>query len=178
MIRVLKLSGEELTAAAGDDVKNAAELKEHLLSLFDLPVCIQQLVQGGRVLTGEAGLSTPSEVFLVLVPASSTVLEVAFSSACDKGNAEAVRLLAGANANVDRGEWKDKKYHTALTDACENAMLSLYVCFWKSVLARTWRKLSSVHLAMVMWRQPACFWLPAPIHIGRATIPLPSCVHA
>ena len=109
MIRVLKLSGEELTAAAGDDVKNAAELKEHLLSLFDLPVCIQQLVQGGCVLTDEAELSTPSEVFLVLVPASSTVLEVAFSSACDKGNVEAVRLLAGANANVDRGEWKDKK---------------------------------------------------------------------
>ena len=118
MIRVLKLSGQELAAVAVGDVEDVGKLKRHLLSLYDLPVCMLQLVQDGCILGDAAVIDAPGAVQLVLVPvsgASQGEAAAALIRASAKGNVETVRLLLRAGANKDL---ENREGNTALIYAC------------------------------------------------------------
>ena len=98
MIRVLKLSGEELVTVRGRDMQTVSSLKWHLRSLYGLPMCMQKLVQNGCILENASGLSAPSDVQLVVVAASAGRTEMndvapALLSACFRGDSEIARAL-------------------------------------------------------------------------------------
>ena len=117
MIRVLKLSGEELVTVRGRDMQTVSSLKWHLRSLYGLPMCMQKLVQNGCILENASGLSAPSDVQLVIVAASAGQTEMIYVAhalfcACFRGDFE----IAGALFSVCSAEdWR--RLFTAGADA-------------------------------------------------------------
>ena len=98
MIRVLKLSGEELVTVRGRDMQTVSSLKWHLRSLFGMPMCMQKLVQNCCILENASVLSAPSDVQLVIVAASAERTEMkyvahALLDACSRGDFEIASAL-------------------------------------------------------------------------------------
>ena len=130
MIRVLKLSGETLATVPireSSETMTVKNLKDSLFVDYDLPVCMQQLVevQGGNGLDDSAKLDAPNDVQLVLLqPVSSESrqeAEGAMLAASAKNNAEAVHMLLRAGADVGT----KTNSSAALTAACRNGHVQI-----------------------------------------------------
>ena len=97
----------ELTAVdAGKfpDVTAAKHLKRHLRLCCDFPECILQLVKDSSRLDDAVELNAPTDVQLVLLPASSVAegkVADELIGASSTGKVETVRMLLAAGAHVD-----------------------------------------------------------------------------
>ena len=102
MIRVWRLSGQQLAACSAEEFTDAAALKEHLCKLCGFPVYLQQLLQDGNALGDGAELDAPMDLQVVLL----TIPCPGISSLSSNGNnisllAEA-DLLDAARRNCDK----------------------------------------------------------------------------
>ena len=123
MIRVMKLSGEELAAFPG--MKTVQRLKRELHSLHGLPLCLQQLVTDGHALDDATELNAPSDVQLVLLTASSAsqkrIANQLVDASC-KGKVETLRFLFQARADMNSF---NRSGDTALTGAAQFGQLEV-----------------------------------------------------
>ena len=98
MLRVSRLSGQELAVVTVTDLETVNTLKEHLTFLYDCPECMQQLVLADCSLDDGVELTAPVDLQLVLAPApipvsaSGEVVHL-LVRAPERGNVEAIRLL-------------------------------------------------------------------------------------
>ena len=102
MLRVWRISGEELATLTQEELSDVAALKLHLRKLHGLPVCIQELVHRSTVLQDAAVLEVPLELQLLLKPSPvqrHVVKELVY--AASSGLTEVARLLLRAGANKD-----------------------------------------------------------------------------
>ena len=163
MIRVLKLSGEELAAAAVKDVTSVKQLKQHLHGVYGLPVNMQQIVQDGRILQNAEKLDAPTVVQLVLVRQSQREVDKALYWGMMTGHVEIVLLLLGL---VPTRTWSFTATQLSLLHAT-TASLRSHACSWKLELTWTCRTVSVtqrslVHATKATPRSHVCFWKPAP----------------
>ena len=127
MIRVFKLSGEELAAMHGGKVQTVSSLRWHLRSLYGLPIFMQKFVQNDCLLADGSDLSVPSDVQLVLVANSAGRTEMmdvadALVRACSRGDFEIARaLLSGCNVE----DWRRLFTAGADTATEKNGVASL-----------------------------------------------------
>ncbi|CAE7539047.1 Ankrd17 [Symbiodinium natans] len=102
MLYVWSISGEELAAVpAGDTLESVIQLKCHLRSRHDFPVCLQQLLHAGCCLEDRASLVGLVDLNLVLLstlsPEQMFEAEREFLDyAADAGNVEVGRSLLKA----------------------------------------------------------------------------------
>ena len=139
MLRICKISGEELPAISTENICYIHEVKRALRDLHCFPVCLQRLLhkgnrlydstkleslQGGNHLDGSVQPDLPDapiQLQLVLVTASTqfelSETDSVFHDACRCGKLESAQLLLKAGANKD---WQDYSSRTALMKAaCE-----------------------------------------------------------
>ena len=110
IIRVWRVSGEELAAIRSNEVFSVKDLRKHLCKLHGFPTCIQVVLYKGNTLHDSVRLETSIDVQLVLVPLSypsERQLEAAneLTDACAHGQVEVVQLLmqAGVDKNLQDG---------------------------------------------------------------------------
>ena len=104
MLRLWKISGEELPNIDKEGLRNVKGLKLRLRELHGFPVCLQQLLCDGRRLENSASLDLVADVQLVLLPVSGAPrLQVSdeLHDAIRCGHTEAARLLLKAGADKD-----------------------------------------------------------------------------
>ena len=104
MLRLWKISGEELPNIDKEGLENVKGLKLRLRALHGFPVCLQQLLCDGRRLENSASLELVRDVQLVLLPVSGAPrLQVSdeLLDALSYGHTEAARLLLKAGADQD-----------------------------------------------------------------------------
>ena len=71
MLRVFKMSGEELVSTSVGELASVMTLKELLRSRYGFPICLQQLLQDSSCLDNSAKLDAPTDLQLVLLNARS-----------------------------------------------------------------------------------------------------------
>ena len=122
MLRICKISGQELPAVSAEKIGDIRDLKQKLCILHGFPVCLQKLLHEGHSLDDSAKLETLQDtcIHLQLVlgtPSTAVELEETcqvFRVACRCGNLEAAQMLLQAGAQKDM---RDEKLMTALMDA-------------------------------------------------------------
>ena len=136
MIRICKMSGQELPAVSTENICDIHDLKRELCRLHSFPVCLQQLLHKGNGLDDSSrldalqdhnNLDDPAQpdlrdasVHLQLVLATaSTAAELAettqmFRDACQRRELETAQLLLNAGAEKDL---RDDDETTALMEA-------------------------------------------------------------
>ena len=121
MLRIWRMSGQELPAVATAGISDVWDVKAELRSLHGFPLCMQQLLHRGQILDNSTTLDGPIDLQLVLLRLSSKVQQIEAANElvtiCMQGNLEIARLLLEAGANKDA---HDRKGNTALTLAAEN----------------------------------------------------------
>ena len=127
MIRVLKMSGEELASVASVEVESVRSLKSHLCAMHGLPTCMQQLLHDGCILDDAAKLHAPQDVQVVFLPvfrargrgfrARSREASKGLRGAAARGDVETTRLLLEAGVCPN---WHVDGCHTALISASDN----------------------------------------------------------
>ena len=105
MLRIWRMSGQELPAVSMEEISDVRDLKASLCSLHGFPMCMQQLQHIGNSLDDCTKLDAPMELQLVLLACSMEVQQREavneFFKACKEGNLETTRLLLEAGANKD-----------------------------------------------------------------------------
>ena len=86
MLRVWKVSGEELARVPVAELSDASELKRYLRVKNNLPICLQELLYNGALLQDDAKLFPAMDVQLIL------------SSLALRGAEAALELLEAAEA--------------------------------------------------------------------------------
>lgn len=127
MLRVWKLSGEELAAVKEERFggeRTVKELKHLLQQVHGFPVCMQQLVRDGSTVDDIAELEFPDHLQLVLLPATcalTPMVESAFYDACAREQVEAVRSILQTGVRPCR--MKDTLMSACLNNRVEIARL-------------------------------------------------------
>ena len=118
MLRVWRVSGEELHTVPVDELSDVATLKRQLRSKHGFPVCFQQLLHESRRLAEDEKLDAAVDVQLIISPlvegadGMEELLE-----AVETGDAQLARALLDAGVPTDcRNEGGD----TALMRACDS----------------------------------------------------------
>ena len=115
MIRVWRVSGEELAAISVEETSDVSELKKQLRKQNGIPLCMQQLLHNGSVLDDSTKLQPTMEVQLVLSSMSTTAQQKAAATelvdACEQCDVAVVRVLAEAIAGKDP---QDQSFKEAL----------------------------------------------------------------
>ncbi|CAE7289684.1 Ankrd17 [Symbiodinium sp. KB8] len=107
MIRVMKLSGDEVASVQLNDLapETVRSLKHHLHHLLGIPLCMQSLVTCTGPLDDAAMLEGLGDVQLVLRRATTAASQWEFAEAllgaCSDGNVEEARSLLEAGADVN-----------------------------------------------------------------------------
>ena len=110
MLRIWRMSGQELPAVSMEQISHVEDLKALLRSLHGFPMCIQKLLHKGNSLDNSTKLDAPIHLQLVLLSAEVQQLEAAkeLAESCRKGDPKVVRLLlepgASKNAEDDKGD--------------------------------------------------------------------------
>ena len=122
MLRIWRLSGQELTASA-DEFADAAALKQHLCEQYGFPVCLQHLLHEGNHLSDGAELDASMELQLSisgLSESNSRLAEKEFLKAAAQNRGKVVLSLLEAGVATD---FRDPSGKTALMLACEHGHL-------------------------------------------------------
>ena len=85
MVRVWKMSGEQLVAVAAvsiEDMKDVRGLKQTLQWLYGFPVGIQKLLHKGRIMGDSSNLTELMDIHLVLLPLSTAEASEELYRAC------------------------------------------------------------------------------------------------
>ena len=110
MIRIWKLSGQELPAVSTEEISNVLDLKASLRSLHGFPMCVQRVLHNGNSLDNSTKLDVPIGLQLVLLAFSTEEQQAEaakeLAESCGKGDLKVARLLleAGASKNAEDGE--------------------------------------------------------------------------
>ena len=129
MLRLFRVSGEELAAMSTEDLEDVSALKHHLRSLYGFPLCLQQLLHENATLKNGDQLCASMDVQIVLSsePQLHEVADELLASA-EQGQVEVVRSLLAANPVCDdRHPVCDDKHHgmTALMLASQKGHLEI-----------------------------------------------------
>ena len=118
MIRIWRISGQELTSISVDEISHVQDLKSSLRRLHGFPICMQQLLRDSISLDNATRLDASIDLQLVLLAPSASVAATELLEVCEAGNLEAVRALLEAGADSDfRG---DHDSYTAIMSAAQN----------------------------------------------------------
>ncbi|CAE7566545.1 mask, partial [Symbiodinium pilosum] len=126
MLRIWRMSGQELPAVSIEGISVVRDLKASLCSLHGFPLCMQQLLHNGNGLDDSTKLDAPIDLQLVLLALSTKAQQCEAANelceSCLKGDLNIVRLLleAGANKNAT-----DPENRTALMLAAETGHLEI-----------------------------------------------------
>ncbi|CAE7642658.1 mask [Symbiodinium sp. CCMP2592] len=103
MLRVWKVSGEELARVPVAELSDASELKRYLRVKNNLPICLQELLYNGALLQDDAKLFPSMDVQLILSSLALRGAEAALEllEAAEAGEVEAMRLLIDADVDGD-----------------------------------------------------------------------------
>ncbi|CAE7533507.1 ASB3 [Symbiodinium sp. CCMP2592] len=107
MLRVWRVSGEELISIPVEELTNAGELKRRLQSVCGWPKSFQRLLHEGAPLEDDAQLDEPMDVQLVMLPletgfgSSQDQLNSALADAAAEGELEIITQLLEAGADKD-----------------------------------------------------------------------------
>ena len=98
MLRVWRISGEELAAINAQEVSDVRDLKKILRKLHGFPMCIQKLLHDGKALDSSTKLENPIDMQLVLLSLSSLAQQEEAANeltayACEHGHVESGLLL-------------------------------------------------------------------------------------
>ncbi|CAE7389205.1 mask [Symbiodinium sp. CCMP2592] len=115
MIRVVKLSGDELAKAAVEDVGSVRDLKLYLQDALQIPEAIQQLMHDGCILDDDAALDAPSTLQLILSRQSQTAVDEALVTWCCRVDLVRMLLVHGADKDSAIGF---SPHQTVLMIAC------------------------------------------------------------
>ena len=138
MIRICKISGQELPDVSTEGIHDIRDLKQKLLNLYGFPVFLQRLLHWGNRLSNSTMLESlqggnslddsvqsdvpdaPIHLQLILLTASTAAelkeTNVMFREACRCGKLETAQVLLTAGANKD---WQDD--HSSRTPLMEAA---------------------------------------------------------
>ena len=117
MLRVWRVSGEELAAIPVEELGDVRSLKRRLRAKHGIPACTQQLLQGGERLLDDGivqQLPVPTDLQLVLSPVQEVSIfdaDAELPEAVAEGHVEAVRWLLQAGVHTNT---KDRRHRTAL----------------------------------------------------------------
>ncbi|CAE6958332.1 TANC2 [Symbiodinium natans] len=105
MIRVWRVSGQELTSMAQEQVRDVGTLKGCLSRLHGFPPRLQQLLHDGRILEDAEALTAPVDVQLLLKPIlhGEAVLDDELFDAIRHGHVDTVRVLLTADVHNKLG---------------------------------------------------------------------------
>ena len=121
MLRVWRMSGEQLAAISIDEISNVRDVKDYLSRNFGFPVFLQQLLDNGSSLDDSALMPVPIDLQLVLKSVfSATDQQEAATEllrACATGHFNTVRLLLEAGTNKDA---QDRMSRTGLILAAKS----------------------------------------------------------
>ena len=118
MIRIWRISGQELTSISVDEISHVQDLKSSLRRLHGFPICMQQLLRDSISLDNATRLDASIDLQLILLAPSASVAATELLEVCESGNLEAVRALLEAGADSDfRG---DHDSYTAIMSAAKN----------------------------------------------------------
>ena len=123
MLRIWRISGQELPAVSMEKVLDVRDLKASLRSLHGFPMCMQQLLHKGNSLDNSTKLDVTMDLQIVLrAPESEREAELELLEACSQGYLKIASLLleAGANKNAKADEGK-----TALMLAAEKGHVEI-----------------------------------------------------
>ena len=126
MLRIWRMSGQELLTGSMDAISDVGDLKASLRSLHGFPKCMQQLLHNGNSLDNSTKLDAPINLQLVLRrPSKEAQRQEAATelvASCAQGDLEAARMLveAGADKNAEDHEGKP-----ALMLAAENGHMEI-----------------------------------------------------
>ena len=105
MLRVRRMSGQELPAVSMEDIRRVWDLKKSLCQLHGFPICMQELMHNGKTLANLTLLDAPMDIELVLsAPSTAEQLLAAgkeLVKACETGSLEVVRSLLQVGVNKD-----------------------------------------------------------------------------
>ena len=131
MRRVWRTSGQELAVEDAVVCEDVAALKNYLCDIYGFPVYLQQLLQGGCVLTNDVKLDAHIDLQLVLLtidglPPSFNIqrlVELDLANAAQLNRINIIRCLLEAGADTDCC-W-DHEGMTALMHASKNGHLQV-----------------------------------------------------
>ena len=145
MLRICKISGQELPALSTEKIRDIRDLKRELFNLYGFPICVQQLLHKGNRLDESTKLDLLQDanslddsaqpdlvdasirLQLVLITACTAAEQReashAFHVACGRGRLEIAQLLLKAGASKDaRGGLVGT---TALMEAARNGHMEI-----------------------------------------------------
>ena len=102
MLRIWRMSGQELHVVSMKDISDVRDLKAPLQNQHDFLMCMQQLLHNGNSLEDSTELDTPIDLQLALVALSTEVQQVdAPKELCESclSDQQVARLLLEAGAD-------------------------------------------------------------------------------
>ena len=124
MLRVWRVSGEELAAFRPEEVRDVNGLKAALCMRYGFPECLQQLLHNGQNLDNGTKLDSPIDTQLVVLSVSTPEqfrkARRELICACSYGRVKVARMLLEAGADKDM---QDVDEDTALICAARNGHL-------------------------------------------------------
>ena len=138
MLRIWRMSGQELPAVSTEEISDVKDLKACLRILHGFPMCMQQLYHNGNNLDNSINIDTPMDVQLVLLapssPAHQTEAKEELAESCQQGRLKTVRQLLDAGADKNSA---DIRGFTALMLAAQHGHVEIARLLWTLVPTRT-----------------------------------------
>ena len=126
MIRIFKMSGEEMSAFTTEETSDVRWIKSTLRRRHGLPLCLQQILHEGSCLDDASKLEAPVDVQLVLLTVSTAQQQRAvareLTEACEQGDVEVASKLL---QTVGGKDLHDSAGDTALTSASRNGQVEI-----------------------------------------------------
>ncbi|CAE7258385.1 Ankrd17 [Symbiodinium pilosum] len=118
MLRISRMSGDELAAVSLEEARNVLALKQALCRLHHFPVCLQHVLQNGTTLDDATKLVEPMDLQLVMLSTATQQdqAENEFRKACKDGCVQVAEFLLEADVHTDI---RDIDGSTALMAAAE-----------------------------------------------------------